>query len=107
MVSHYYELASRYNELVARYYELVSRYNELVSRYFEDIFFLFFLNVLIGFRKKATEFFYLICTFGPSKKYFPYPEVTQIVHVIFENKNIASGVDSLKKKAAIATCSKS
>ena len=57
MVSHYYELASRYNELVARYYELVSRYyelvsryNELVSRYFEDIFFLFFLNVLIGFR---------------------------------------------------------
>ena len=55
MVSHYYELASRYNELVARYYELVSRYyelvsryNELVSRYFEDIF---FLNVLIGFRK--------------------------------------------------------
>ena len=57
MVSHYYELTSRYNELVARYYELVSRYyelvsryNELVSRYFEDIFFLFFLNVLIGFR---------------------------------------------------------
>ena len=57
MVSHYNELASRYNELVARYYELVSRYyelvsryNELVSRYFEDIFFLFFLNVLIGFR---------------------------------------------------------
>ena len=63
MVSHYYELASRYNELVSRYYELASRYNEvvaryydfvsryykLVSRYFED-FFSFFLNVLIGFR---------------------------------------------------------
>ena len=61
MVSHYYELVSRYNELVARYYELisryyefVSRYNELVSRYFEDIFFLFFKNVLIGFRKFET-----------------------------------------------------
>ena len=72
MVSHYYELASRYNELVSRYYglasrynevvaryydlvsryyELVSRFNELVSRYFEDFFFsFFFLNVLIGFR---------------------------------------------------------
>ena len=50
LVSRYYELASRYNEVVARYYDLVSRYNELVSRYFEDFFFLFFLNVLIGFR---------------------------------------------------------
>ena len=58
LVSRYYELASRYNELVARYYELVSRYNELVSRYtdlvsryFEDLFFFsFFENVLVGFR---------------------------------------------------------
>ena len=61
LVSRYYELASRYNEVVARYYdlvsryyELVSRYNELVSRYFEDFFFLFFLNVLIGFRSFET-----------------------------------------------------
>ena len=50
LVFRYYELASRYNEVVARYYDLVSRYYELVSRYFEDFFFLFFLNVLIGFR---------------------------------------------------------
>ena len=49
LVSRYYMLASRYNEVVARYYdlvsryyELVSRYNELVSRYFEDFFFSFF-----------------------------------------------------------------
>ena len=51
LVSRYYELASRYNEVVARYYdlvspyyELVSRYNELVSRYFEDFFFFFFFK---------------------------------------------------------------
>ena len=62
LVSRYYELASRYNELVShyydlvsRYYELVSRYNELVSRYFEDFFFLFFLNVLIGFRNNLID----------------------------------------------------
>ena len=63
LVSRYYVLASRYNKVVSRYYELVSRYyelvsrsNELVSRYFEDCFFLlFFLNVLIGFRKLALK----------------------------------------------------
>ena len=44
LVFRYYELASRYNEVVASYYDLVSRYYELVSRYFEDFFFSFFFK---------------------------------------------------------------
>ena len=47
-------MVARYYDLVSLYYELVSRYNELVSRYFEDFFFSFFENVLIGFRNLSS-----------------------------------------------------